>query len=282
MIQVQNLDFWYKKSKPVFKNLHFSLVPGHIYGLLGKNGAGKSTLLKCMAGLSFPATGRCLINGVDASKRKVPTLEDLFFLPEEISVPPLTPGQFLKNTAAFYPRFNVADFYSYLKTLDVDAQQAMDDMSYGQQKKVMIAFGLATNARLLIFDEPTNGLDIPSKVQFRKLIASVLNDDRCIIISTHQVRDLDSLIDTVLILDEHSIAVNSSVDLLTDKLLFGVFENTAGMTVLYEEETMRGKHAIAQNTSGKYSKMDLELLFNAVTSGDGKLAQILKGEDGNE
>jgi len=146
----------------------------------------------------------------------------------------------------------------------------------------MIAFGLATNASVLIMDEPTNGLDIPSKVQFRKLIASVLNEERCIIISTHQVRDLDSLIDTVLILDNHQIAINSSVDLLTDKLLFGVFENTAGMNVLYEEESMRGKHAIIQNTTGKYSKMDLELLFNAVTSGSNKLAQMLKEGGDNE
>ena len=282
MIQVQNLDFWYKKGRPVFKNLNLSLVSGHIYGLLGKNGSGKSTLLKCISGLSFPSNGKCFIDGAETSKRRVQTLENLFFLAEEVYVPALTPGQFLKNTAAFYPKFSITDFYAYLKTLDVDPEQAMNNMSYGQQKKVMIAFGLATNASVLIMDEPTNGLDIPSKVQFRKLIASVLNEERCIIISTHQVRDLDSLIDTVLILDNHQIAINSSVDLLTDKLLFGVFENTSGMNVLYEEESMRGKHAIIQNTSGKYSKMDLELLFNAVTSGNNKLAEMLKEGGDNE
>jgi len=282
MIQVKNLDFWYKENKPVFKNLNLSLVPGHIYGLLGKNGSGKSTLLKCISGLSFPAHGKCLIGGAETSKRRVQTLENLFFLAEEVYVPALAPGQFLKNTAAFYPKFSITDFYAYLKTLDVDLEQAMNNMSYGQQKKVMIAFGLATNASVLIMDEPTNGLDIPSKVQFRKLIASVLNEERCIIISTHQVRDLDSLIDTVLILDNHQIAINSSVDLLTDKLLFGVFETTNSMNVLYEEESIRGKHAIIQNTSGKYSKMDLELLFNAVTSGNNKLTQILKEGGDNE
>jgi ABC-2 type transport system ATP-binding protein len=73
-------------------------------------------------------------------------------------------------------------------------------MSYGEQKKVMIAFGLATETNLLIMDEPTNGLDIPSKTQFRKLMASLVNEERCIIISTHQVRDLDNLIDFLLIL----------------------------------------------------------------------------------
>ncbi|MDO3626713.1 ATP-binding cassette domain-containing protein [Mucilaginibacter sp. BT774] len=282
MIQVQNLDFWYKKGRPVFKNLNLSLVPGHIYGLLGKNGSGKSTLLKCISGLSFPAHGKCFIYGAETSERMVHTLANVFFLAEEVYVPALTPGQFLKNTAAFYPKFSITDFYAYLKTLDVDPEQTMSNMSYGQQKKVMIAFGVATNASVLIMDEPTNGLDIPSKVQFRKLIASVLNDERCIIISTHQVRDLDSLIDTVLILNDHKIAVNSSVDTLTDKLLFGVFENTSGVNVLYEEESMRGKHAIVQNTSGKFSKMDLELLFNAVTSGSSKVPQILEEGGGNE
>jgi ABC-2 type transport system ATP-binding protein len=150
-------------------------------------------------------------------------------------------------------------------------------MSYGQQKKAMIAFGLATNASVLIMDEPTNGLDIPSKVQFRKLIASSLNEERYIIISTHQVRDLESLIDTILILDKHQIVIENTVDELMEKLVFGLFEDTTGMKVLYEEESMRGKHAILQNTTGKYSKMDLELLFNAATTGNSPLPNLLKG-----
>ncbi|HTD39552.1 MAG TPA: ATP-binding cassette domain-containing protein, partial [Mucilaginibacter sp.] len=168
------------------------------------------------------------------------------------------------------------DFYAYLKSFDVDPELLMTSMSYGQQKKAMIAFGLATNASVLIMDEPTNGLDIPSKVQFRKLIASVLNEDRYIIISTHQVRDLESLIDTILILDDHKIVVENTVEELMEKLVFGLFEDTSGMKVLYEEETLRGKHAILQNTTGKYSKMDLELLFSAVTTGSSRLTDVLR------
>lgn len=280
MIQIENLDFSYKKGKPIFNKLNLRMKPGHIYGLLGKNGSGKSTLLKNIAGLSFPVAGKCLINGVESSKRTVAILEDLFFIAEDIYVPALTSGQFLKSTAGFYPKFSITDFYAYLKTLDVDPEQQMSSMSYGQQKKAMIAFGLATNARVLIMDEPTNGLDIPSKVQFRKLIASVLNEQRYIIISTHQVRDLESLIDTILILDNHKIAVEKTVDELMEQLVFGLFDDTTGMKVLYEEDTMRGKHAILQNTTGKYSKMDLELLFNAVTTGDNRLTDMLaKGGD---
>jgi ABC-2 type transport system ATP-binding protein len=282
MIQIEHLDFWYKKGKPVFQNLNLSLGLGHVYGLLGKNGSGKSTLLKSIAGLAFPAAGKCTVNGIPSSRRSVALLEDLYILPEDVYVPHLTPGQFLRNTASFYPRFSMADFYNHLQTLDVDPAEVMSSLSFGQQKKVMIAFGLATNTSLLILDEPTNGLDIPSKVQFRKLIASGLDESRCVIISTHQIRDLDSLIDTILILDRHRIVVNHSVDELTERLLFGVFSDTTGMDVLYEEDSVRGKHAILRNTSGKISKMDLELFFNAVTVAGKQVLNALEKGGGHE
>ncbi|MFS2185421.1 ATP-binding cassette domain-containing protein [Mucilaginibacter sp. Mucisp84] len=282
MIQISNLNFSYNNRKPLFKNLNLSLKAGHIYGLLGKNGAGKSTLLKNIAGLAFPQSGHCLINGTKSSKRLVSTLQDLYFIAEEVHVPALTPGQFLARTASFYPAFSITDFYSYLKILDIDPDLLMTRMSYGQQKKMIIAFGMATNTSVLILDEPTNGLDIPSKVQFRKLIASVLNDERCIIISTHQVRDLDSLIDTVLILDDHRIVIENSIDELTEKLFFGVFKDLTGMNALYEEETLMGKYAIVQNTTGKYGKMDLELLFNAATTNSSKLLNALKPSTNHE
>lgn len=275
MVTIEHLDFWYRKGKPVFRDLNLNLVPGHIYGLLGKNGAGKSSLLKIIAGLAFPTRGTCRVRGMISSRRQVALLEELFILPEEIYAPQLTPGQFLRHTSAFYPRFSITDFYSHLKTLDVDPDAVMNRMSYGQHKKFMIAFGLATNTSLLVLDEPTNGLDIPSKVQFRKLIASGLTDEQCVIISTHQVRDLDSLIDTILVLDNHRIVVNHSVDELTAKLLFGVYSETTGMKVVYEEGSMRGKHVIAENVDGTYSKMDLELFFNGVTAGDSALVKLL-------
>src|ERR1700749_2384031 len=145
MIQIQDLDFTYKKGYPIFTKLNLKLHPGHIYGLLGKNGAGKSTLLKCIAGLAFPASGYCLINDTNTAKRNVAVLEDLFFLAEEIYVPSLTSAQFLKSTAAFYPKFSLADYYAYLKTLDVDPAAVMDKMSFGQQKKATSAVGLAAN-----------------------------------------------------------------------------------------------------------------------------------------
>ncbi len=276
MIQINSLSFGYPHKPLLFKNLNLVLKKGHIYGLLGKNGAGKSTLIKNITGLAFPEKGSCLFNGVNVASRPVSVLEDFYFIAEELFVPSLTPEQFVSNTAGFYPKFSKSDFYQYLKALDVDMDAMMDKQSFGQQKKAMIAFGLATNTSLLIMDEPTNGLDIPSKVQFRKLIASVLAEDRCIVISTHQVRDLDSLIDTLLVLHEREIVVNQAVDEITEKLTFGIFPDTTGMPVLYEEEGMRGKNAILRNTTGKFSKVDLELLFNAIIADNKPLLELLK------
>jgi ABC-2 type transport system ATP-binding protein len=206
----------------------------------------------------------------------VTVLEDIYFLAEELFVPNLTPAQFVANTAYFYPNFSTSDFYRYLNVLDVSIDAVMDKQSFGQQKKAMIAFGLAANTALLIMDEPTNGLDIPSKVQFRKLIASVLTEDRCMIISTHQVRDLDSLIDTLLILHNGKIVINQSIDEVQEKLIFESYRDTEGLPVLYEEAGPRGKNVILKNTSGDYSKVDLELLFNAIIIGNEPVLQTLK------
>jgi ABC-2 type transport system ATP-binding protein len=278
MLQISDLSFGYQGKSLLFENLNLQLNEGHIYGLLGKNGAGKSTLLKNMAGLAFPLKGKCLYKETDTASRPVTVLQDVYFLAEELFVPSLTPLQFAASTGGFYPGFSKADFDSYLQLLDVGPNSVMDKQSFGQQKKAMIAFGLATNTSLLIMDEPTNGLDIPSKVQFRKLMASVLTDERCIVISTHQVRDLDSLIDTLLVLDNREIVVNRLMDEVAEKLSFGFYADTTDMPVLYEEENIRGKNAILKNT-GKYGKVDLELLFNAIICGNKPVIDLLKNHE---
>jgi len=282
MVQIDHLYFAYHRDKKVLSDINLNLQPGHIYGLLGKNGSGKSTLLKCIAGLVFPTSGACLLEGNDTSQRSIDVLQELYFIPEDIYVPALSPEQFVKNTATFYPRFNRKQYYDFLEVFEVDPNQPMDKLSYGQQKKAVIAFGLASGTRLLIMDEPTNGLDIPSKIQFRKLIASAVSDDRCIVISTHQVRDLDNLIDTLLLVDHERIVVNVSVDELSDKLIFGFFGDTTGLDVIYSEDTLKGRYIIARNKSRKYTRTDLELLFNAIVTGNNPLLEILNEGGAND
>jgi len=271
MIEISKLTFGYGKHK-LFDNLNLTLQAGHIYGLLGKNGAGKSTLLKNITGLVFPWQGTCRVNGYAADKRLPSFLQELFFVPEDIYLPAVTAKQFADSTAHFYPNFSRAQFFSTLAEFDVSADEVLTKLSFGQQKKVIIAFGLATNTALLVMDEPTNGLDIPSKSQFRKIIASALTETRCIIISTHQVRDLDNLIDTVLILHNRQIAVAKSLDDIAELVNFGI---TTDPDYIYAEEGISGLNAITINTDGSYSKVDMELLFNAITGNNQSLIQIL-------
>ena len=274
MLELINVDFGYNK-KMLFENLNLSLGNGHIYGLLGKNGAGKTTLLKNMVGLAFPKKGSSTLNGMTTSARTPKVLQEIFFLAEEIYVPPLTAVQFLRKTAAFYPKFNEEEYYRNLKIFDVEIDMRMDKLSYGQQKKAMIAFALATNTVLLVMDEPTNGLDIPSKVQFRKIIASSLTEERIIIISTHQVRDLDNLIDAVIVIHNKEIVLSAKVEEISEKITFALIEEEDGLDVLYQEESMKGQYAIFVNSGDSSGKVDLELLFNAITSDTNRLLEIL-------
>ncbi|SIT93517.1 ATP-binding cassette domain-containing protein [Pontibacter indicus] len=276
MIEINNLSFGYSRKSLLFRNLNLQLQEGHIYGLLGKNGAGKSTLLKNMVGLVAPTAGSCQVNGLDSYKRLPSMLADLYFIPEEIYMPSLTARQFVASTAPFYPLFDEEAFYRYLSEFEVPAHAVFSKLSFGQQKKAIIAFGLATNTSVLIMDEPTNGLDIPSKVQFRRIIASALTEHRCIIISTHQVRDLDSLIDTLVVVHDREIVLNESLDAISERLTFTTIPESEVENALYAEDGLRGKQAILPNLMGNYSKVDMELLFNAITSGNTSVTEILK------
>jgi ABC-2 type transport system ATP-binding protein len=212
MITITDLTFWYSKKSPLFEHLDLTLSPGHIYGLLGKNGAGKTTLLKLICGLTFPMEGTILAGENTPGDRKPRYLQELFFLPEEVYLPAGSPAKLLNLYAGFYPAFSEAGFRSMVKQFEVDYDQKLAKLSFGQKKKVMIAFALACNTRYLFLDEPTNGLDIPSKATFRSMLAGAFNEDRIILISTHQVRDLQSLIDHVLILDQGRITTSQPVE----------------------------------------------------------------------
>ncbi|MEO5909872.1 MAG: ABC transporter ATP-binding protein [Pelobium sp.] len=249
------------------------LEGGHIYGLFGENGAGKSTLLKNIAGLVYAQSGNLNVMGFDPKKRQPALLQEICFIPEEFDLPAIKIKDYVKGIAPFYPKFDHQHFGVLLKEFDIPTEQKLNSMSYGQKKKFIIAFGLATQARLIIMDEPTNGLDIPSKTQFRKIMASVLTDDRCIIISTHQVRDLDNLIDTVIMLNQNKVALKASVEEITEKLCFKRVKELDD-TVIYSEPSLAGYQAVFPNIHHQESKLDIELLFNALLIESKKLAEI--------
>ena len=276
MIEIKNLEFSYSRQTKLLQNLSLQLEAGRIHGLLGKNGEGKSTLLKLISGLAFPTRGEIAVMDFEPGKRQPEMLREIFFLPEELPQLTLNIEDFEKVYAPFYPNFNAEQFNQYLQEFEVESKKAaLNKLSHGQKKKVLIAFGLATNTRLLLMDEPTNGLDIPSKGQFRRMVASAINDERCLVISTHQVRDLDSLIDCITIMDGHEIVFNESIESISKKLLFKVVDNNeTDETVIYSEDSLRGLYQVRENTTGEESKVDIELLFNAIFADKKRIKQL--------
>lgn len=275
MIQIKNLSFDYGKRKPVFRNLNLTLKEGNVYGLLGRNGAGKSSLLRNMAGLLFPTSGTCIVNGHNAQDRLPVFLQDLYFLPEEFHTPPVKIKEFVDIYAPFYPKFSLKQFLEYLEEFQLSDNEKFTELSLGQKKKALIGFALSTNTKVLLMDEPTNGLDIPSKSQFRKIIASVATDERIIVISTHQVRDLESLIDPIIILDNSEVLLNATTEEITEKLCFKtVLRVTEHDKVLYSEHSLRGFSIVTQNVDNEHSKADLELLFNATLTSQLQIKQL--------
>jgi ABC-2 type transport system ATP-binding protein len=277
MIQIKNLSFDYGKRKPVFRNLNLTLTEGNVYGLLGRNGAGKSSLLRNMAGLLFPTAGTCVVNGHNAQDRLPVFLQDLYFLPEEFHTPPVKIKEFVDVYAPFYPNFSRKQFLEYLEEFQLSDNEKFTELSLGQKKKALIGFALSTNTKVLLMDEPTNGLDIPSKSQFRKIIASVATDERIIVISTHQVRDLESLIDPIIILDNSEVLLNATTEEITEKLCFkNVSTVTEHEKVLYSEHSLRGFSIVTQNTDNEHSKADLELLFNATLTNQSQIKKMFE------
>lgn len=276
MVNIKNVTFSYTKKSKLLTNVSIEFVTGRIHGLLGKNGEGKSTLLKLISGLVFAKQGEIDTLGFNPSKRYPEMLREIYFLPEELPMLTMSIGYYEKVYAPFYPNFSAEQFNSYLKEFDLsDKNQMLNKLSFGQKKKVFIAFGLATNTKLLLMDEPTNGLDIPSKGQFRRMVASAIDENRCLIISTHQVHDLDSLIDSISIMDNHEIVFNYSLEEITRKLYFCVADrNDKNPNVLYSEDTLRGKYQVCENKTAEDSKLDIELLFNAVLANKNQIVKL--------
>lgn len=265
MITVENLSFLYRKSKrAVLHDFSLSLEKGRVYGLLGKNGAGKSTLLYLMSGLLTPKSGKVVYHDVDVRRRLPITLQDMFLVPEEFDLPPVSLISYIELNSPFYPRFSKEDMVKYLHYFEMDINIDLGALSMGQKKKVFMSFALATNTSLLLMDEPTNGLDIPGKSQFRKFIASGMTDDKTILISTHQVRDIDKVLDHVLIMDNSRVLLNESTMSICDKLFFTESENRELLqSSLFSTPSIQGNYLLLPNESGEDSEINLELLFNA-------------------
>ena len=255
MINVQNISFKYKGQKAlVFDGFSLQLEENRIYGLLGKNGTGKSTLLYLLSGLLRPVSGSVCCDDIATYKRTPEMLSDIFLVTEEFEMPAICLSEYVKLYKPFYP-------------FELPADVRLGQLSMGQRKKAYIAFAMATNTKYLLMDEPTNGLDIPSKSQFRKVIAQHMTEERTVIISTHQVHDVEQMLDHILILDQHSVLLNASMQEIQDAYTFE-YRTPQQMddTVLYAEPTLQGNAVITKRQEGDAeTQVNLELLFNYKT-----------------
>ena len=273
MITLKELSFSYSRKKEVLDRINLEVGSGHICGLLGKNGEGKTTLLNLLSGQIFPDQGSCLVLEETPSERNARFLQQIFLLPEEISMPEVTAIEYIKMYAPFYPTFRDDICKACVESFEINLSDRLSKMSQGQRKKVAITLALAAHTPLLLMDEPTNGLDIPSKATFRRLVASLIDDNQTVIISTHQVRDLESLIDTVLILDQRQILLNKTLNEIGEKLCFGPLlpEEKA----LYSEPTPQGTIGVTARDGKEETAVSLELLFNAAITYPKEIQRIM-------
>jgi ABC-2 type transport system ATP-binding protein len=270
-----NLRFGYSSRRFLFDSLSLRIETGAIYGLLGKNGAGKTSLLKLLAGLRFPARGECRVFGRPAKSRSPAIYRDLSIVPEDFIVPDMTARAYGRRYGALYPRFDRSRYTGLLRNFELPPDSRLCALSHGQRKKAILAFALAANTRILLLDEPTNGLDIPSKGQFRRALAEIDRTDRAIIISTHQVRDVDTLIEAALILDNGKIIFHqprSRVDKRLSTTVTG--DRGSADRALYAEARPDGWALLERNTGTEPSTVDLEMLFNAVVADPARVGRL--------
>ena len=273
MIEIKEITFRYKR-KTVFNDFSCTFGNGKVYGLLGKNGAGKSTLLYLMTGLLQPYKGKIWYNDENVSKRLPSVLNDMFIVPEEFTLPDMPLKRYMSINQPFYPKFSEEQLRKNLSVFELDDNLKVNlgSLSLGQKKKVFMSFALATNTSLLIMDEPTNGLDIPGKSRFKKFIASNMTDERTIIISTHQVQDIEKLIEHVVILDNSAILLDAPAEEICRNLYFvNGISHADPEKALYISPSFQGYNVILPNNGGDESILNLETLFNAVLENPDKI-----------
>jgi len=273
MIEIRNLDFSYKKTA-VFHNISLTFAPGSIYGLLGENGVGKTTLLKLISGLQQPQQGSCTVDGHVSFDRAPEMLQNIVFLPDEVTTPDnATPMDYVKELAPFYPKYAYGTFLHLMQEMGVEPQQRFREMSFGQQKKSLIACALSLGTDYVLLDEPTNGLDIPSKADFRTLLSKRATEGTTIIISTHQVKDVENLIDPIIILTHDDVLLNATIEEVTRKLCF-TYDAAPAEGALYSEQMPGGCMNVRVNREGEESQVNIEALFNAVLRNRGLMKEL--------
>ena len=274
MITIENTSYGYKSNPLIFNNISLEIGNG-IYGLLGENGVGKTTLMHLICGLLFPKNGKCSIDGRNTAERQPEGLNRYFFLPEELQMPTESIASFAARHSVFYPHFNQEEFELNLEELKIDRKQKLSSISYGQQKKAMLAYAFALHTPYILRDEPTNGLDITSRQALKRIISRSMDDESTLLISTHQAHDFENLLDHLIILGKGEILLNRSLDEISNRLLFARTSILPEESI-YSEENLSGYFSIIPNEDGEENTPDIELLYKAVLQQPEKIQSMFQ------
>ena len=266
MISLENVSFSYGQKEPVIRDLTVEVGNGRIYGLFGKNGSGKTTLLKLMSGLLFARRGSIRADGRDVSKRQVETLRNIFFMQAEFRFGRRSLEKFINLHKPFYPAFSMDILEDCLTESGMSMNtEKLDTLSTGEKKKVMFSIALASGSEYLLLDEPMNGMDIPSRGIFRKLLLKHLGEDRTAVISTHIASDMENILSDIMILSDEGKMFSRTLEEISEKYCFGYA--VSGEGALYAEPCAGGYRVISERKGGSPTEIMTELLFNAVTKG---------------
>ncbi|MFA7492357.1 MAG: ABC transporter ATP-binding protein [Proteiniphilum sp.] len=274
MIKIDNVHFSYGRHKEALSGISLELGTGHVHGILGCNGVGKSTLMKIMSGVLIPSKGSITIGSDNPSRRLPSFFREIIMIPEEFDLPHLTFEDYVKYNVAFYPSFSAELLETHTIELAVKREAYLDGISMGERKRAYIAFALACQPRYLFMDEPTNGLDIPSKSVFKKLLASFITPENTVVISTHQVVDMENIVDSVVIMDESGILLNESIERIGQRLRFGIIHTDE--TPIWSQDSLLGKRGVIENRNEQDSIVDIEILFNAVLNNRERIMEIME------
>lgn len=276
MIAFKDVCFSYRRNVPVLSNLSLQIEPGTVCGLLGRNGVGKSTMLYLTAGLLRPRSGQVLCNGYIPSDRQVNFLNDIFTVPEEFDLPPITLDEYVRINSVFYPKFNLDLMHSILEIFALPGNINLGALSLGQKKKAFLSFALACNTSILLLDEPTNGLDITAKRMFRAAITAAMTDDKTIIISTHQVYDVENILDHVVIADNNRILLNRPMIDIQTKLRFGYTQDPELAKRALFSIPMPGGFNVVEflDDPDRETEVNLETLFELTNSNPDLINQL--------
>ena len=274
MITIENTSYGYKSNPLIFNNISLEIGNG-IYGLLGENGVGKTTLMHLICGLLFPKNGKCSIDGRNTAERQSEGLARYFFLPEELQMPTESIASFAARHSVFYPHFNQEEFKLNLEELKINRKQKLSSVSYGQQKKAMLAYAFALHTPYILLDEPTNGLDITSREALKRIISRSMDDESTLLISTHQAHDFENLLDHLVILGKGEILLNRSLDEISNRLLFARTDILPAESI-YSEQDLSGHFSILPNEDGEENTPDIELLYKAVLQQPEKIQSMFQ------